>query len=70
MSKYQTRSTMLQHTVGPTMQVIEPDASLIKQLHAVLDMLPENQALIIDHIVAELIRFHNPNRQHLPELMP
>ena len=65
---YATKPTMFVDNF--TEKVIQPDATLIKQLQLVLDSLPENQALIIDHIVAELLKFHNPNRQHMPELLP
>lgn len=68
MSKYQTRPTMLNDFF--TQAVIQPDASLIKQLHTILDHLPGPQALAIDHIVAQLLLFKNPNGQLFDEIIP
>lgn len=63
---YRTKPSMLRDPY--TESIIQPDASLIRQLHSLLDMLNENHALAIDHIVSELIAFKNPNRQMLDEI--
>ncbi len=73
MSKYRTSATMYMDKY--TEQVVQPDENLIKQLHAYLDMVSitnEQLALAIDMTVAELLRFHDPNRQSIltpPELI-
>lgn len=71
MRNYQTKATMLIDPLAryTGISVISPDERLVEQLHKLLDMIPdENHALMIDHTVAEIIRFRNPNRQRLPEL--
>lgn len=73
MSKYATSSTM--YIDKFTEKVIQPDENLIKTLHAYLDMVAitnENLAMAIDMIIADLLRFHAPNRRSIltpPELL-
>lgn len=57
--QYQTKATMFVDRL--TDNVVQPDAQLVAQLHGLLDMIPDvNHALMIDHTVADLLRFHNP----------
>lgn len=66
---YQVTSTMLTVPYS-NMKVVEPDKNLVQQLHKMLDIIPDdNLALGIDHVVAQLISFHDPNRQHYMELL-
>lgn len=68
MRNYITSPTMFADRF--TERVVQPDESLVNQLHKLLDMIPnDNHALAIDHIVSELIRFHDPNRQHYADLL-
>jgi len=68
---YQTTSTMLLDPMAKYtgISVISPDKKLVETLHRLLDMIPDDShALMIDHCVAEIIRFKNPNRQRMSEL--
>ena len=63
--KYTTRPTMFVSQY-PTINngVVQPDAKLISSLHRLLDQIDnENHALMIDSIVADLLRFHQPAYQ-------
>lgn len=62
MRKYSTSPTMFMDRW--TQKVVQPDANLIKALHSYLDLIPnDDHALAIDLIVADLLRFHNPQQQ-------
>lgn len=69
-----------QYSVTPTMfmdrfteKVVQPDAMLVAQLHALLDLIPDDtHALGIDLCVSQLLRFHDPNvsgRLRPPEIV-
>lgn len=60
--QYQVQSTMFisphSHAQRP---VYEPDKSLVNVLHKLLDTISnDNNALAIDHVVAQLLRVHTP----------
>ena len=58
--KYVTSPTMLHDKLSD--KVVQPDLRLVKTLHRMLDLIPDdNIAIAIDVVVAELIRFHNPH---------
>jgi len=58
-----------------TQKVVQPDESLVKQFHRLLDVVSrtdENLAFVIDLVVADLLKFRNPNQQsHMtpPEIL-
>lgn len=59
--QYTTTATMFVDRFSE--KVVQPDERLVGALHRVLDTLPDNTALMIDLIVADLLRFHNPRFQ-------
>lgn len=48
-----------------TKKVVRPDAGLVGVLHTLLDMLNEDQAMAIDFIVADLLKFRRPSVEQL-----
>ena len=69
--QYTVKSTMFIDRF--TTKVVQPDEQLVATLHRLLDMIDDDShALMIDHCVAQLLMFHDPNipgRMTPPELL-
>lgn len=66
---YTTHSKMLHDKFSNT--IVQPDLKLVETLHALLNVISDdNLAMMIDTVVADLIRCDNPPVRHQAAFMP
>lgn len=72
MRNYSVQSSMFISPYPHSQQkVVEPDKNLVQAFHKLLEAIPnDNHALMIDHVVAQLLRVHvRPDGMFEPELL-